>query len=215
MDGGSPLMVYGANSNRCWPRVLPVVIRPSCAGMSYGSPSLESAVDELLASDVDHIVVLPLYPQYSCSTVAQSGTNWAILARKRRISGTSFICYYAMTALYRCAGEKARVKVVRQTRRAGCASALLSRHSTANVMRMKAMTTRRCRCRDTTRESKFPHCRSPPEKAHDVFQSRFARTVATTPYTDETLKCWVKRDWPYSGHVSGICRGLSGDVLKR
>ncbi len=28
--------------------------------MSYGSPSLESAVDELLASDVDHIVVLPL-----------------------------------------------------------------------------------------------------------------------------------------------------------
>jgi hypothetical protein len=46
--------------------------------MSYGSPSLASAVDELLAQGVDHIVVLPLYPQYSCSTVA---AVWDELAR--------------------------------------------------------------------------------------------------------------------------------------
>ena len=54
--------------------------------MSYGSPSLESAVDELLASGVEHMVVLPLYPQYSCSTVAAVWDELArILARKRGI----------------------------------------------------------------------------------------------------------------------------------
>ena len=64
--------------------------------MEGGSPSLESAVDELLAEHVDHIVVLPLYPQYSCSTVGAVWDELArILARKRSIPGISFIRDYA------------------------------------------------------------------------------------------------------------------------
>lgn len=56
--------------------------------MSYGSPSLESAVDELLAEHVDHTVVLPLYPQYSCSTVGAVWMNWhAFWRAKRSIPG--------------------------------------------------------------------------------------------------------------------------------
>jgi ferrochelatase len=69
---------------------------PVALGMSYGSPSLASAVDELLAQGVDHIVVLPLYPQYSCSTVAAVWDELArILAKKRAIPGISFIRDYA------------------------------------------------------------------------------------------------------------------------
>lgn len=64
--------------------------------MSYGSPSLASAVDDLLAQGVEHIVVLPLYPQYSCSTVAAVWDELArILAKKRAIPGISFIRDYA------------------------------------------------------------------------------------------------------------------------
>lgn len=64
--------------------------------MSYGSPSLTSAVDDLLAQGVEHIVVLPLYPQYSCSTVAAVWDELArILAKKRAIPGISFIRDYA------------------------------------------------------------------------------------------------------------------------
>ncbi|MBN0727037.1 ferrochelatase, partial [Pseudomonas aeruginosa] len=59
---------------------------PVALGMSYGSPSLASAVDDLLAQGVEHIVVLPLYPQYSCSTVAAVWDELArILAKKRAI----------------------------------------------------------------------------------------------------------------------------------
>ena len=72
---------------------------PVALGMSYGSPSLESAVDELLASGVEHMVVLPLYPQYSCSTVAAVWDELArILARKRGIPGVSLFVITPMTA---------------------------------------------------------------------------------------------------------------------
>lgn len=94
MEGGSPLMVYSRQQQQALAQRLPET--PVALGMSYGSPSLESAVDELLAEHVDHIVVLPLYPQYSCSTVGAVWDELArILARKRSIPGISFIRDYA------------------------------------------------------------------------------------------------------------------------
>ncbi len=84
MDEGSPLMVYSRRQQQALAARLPDT--PVALGMSYGSPALESAVDELLAQDVGHIVVLPLYPQYSCSTVA---AVWDELARILAKSGPS------------------------------------------------------------------------------------------------------------------------------
>ena len=99
MAEGSPLMVYSRQQQQALAARLPDV--PVALGMSYGSPSLASAVDELLAQDVDHIVVLPLYPQYSCSTVAAVWDELArILAKKRAIPGISFIRDYADDADY-------------------------------------------------------------------------------------------------------------------
>ena len=94
MEDGSPLMVYSRQQQQALAQRLPDT--PVALGMSYGSPSLESAVDELLAEHVDHIVVLPLYPQFSCSTVGAVWDELArILARKRSIPGISFIRDYA------------------------------------------------------------------------------------------------------------------------
>jgi ferrochelatase len=39
-------------------------------GMTYGTPSIASALRELRDANVDRIVVLPLYPQYSLTTTA-------------------------------------------------------------------------------------------------------------------------------------------------
>jgi len=38
--------------------------------MTYGSPSIDTVLDELYKSGHRRIVVLPMYPQYSCSTIA-------------------------------------------------------------------------------------------------------------------------------------------------
>lgn len=43
---------------------------PVALGMSYGNPSLASALAELDAQGVDRILLLPLYPQYSGTTTA-------------------------------------------------------------------------------------------------------------------------------------------------
>ncbi len=87
-------MVYSRRQQQALAARLPDT--PVALGMSYGSPSLASAVDDLLAQGVEHIVVLPLYPQYSCSTVAAVWDELArILAKKRAIPGISFIRDYA------------------------------------------------------------------------------------------------------------------------
>ena len=36
--------------------------------MTYGNPSMQSAVKNLLKNDIERMIVLPLYPQYSSTT---------------------------------------------------------------------------------------------------------------------------------------------------
>jgi ferrochelatase len=38
--------------------------------MTYGNPSLASALDQLQQQGVEQVAVLPLYPQYSVTTTA-------------------------------------------------------------------------------------------------------------------------------------------------
>ena len=67
MEGGSPLMVYSKQQREA---LAARIDMPVALGMSYGNPSLQSAVDSLMAQGVTRLIVLPLYPQFSCSTVA-------------------------------------------------------------------------------------------------------------------------------------------------
>lgn len=41
-------------------------------GMRYGEPSLKSAFEKLQAKEVDNLIILPLYPQYSLSTTGST-----------------------------------------------------------------------------------------------------------------------------------------------
>ncbi|MEF1172569.1 ferrochelatase [Vibrio sinaloensis] len=67
MDEGSPLMVY---SQRQASKLEKLLDMPVELGMTYGSPSLQTGVEALLARGVEEITVLPLYPQYSGTTTA-------------------------------------------------------------------------------------------------------------------------------------------------
>lgn len=68
MEDGSPLMVYSRRQQAALQARLPNI--PVELGMSYGQPALKSAIDKLHDAGVDRIILLPLYPQYSCSTNA-------------------------------------------------------------------------------------------------------------------------------------------------
>jgi ferrochelatase len=152
--------------------------------MSYGSPALESAVDELLAQDVDHIVVLPLYPQYSCSTVAAVWDELArILAKKRAIPVSPLFVIMPMMPAISMRWPPAFAHRLPCTANRMCCCFLITAYRSA--LPTKAMITRSA--------AAIPPASWSPRWdfrriAMMTFQSRFGREPWLTPYTDETLK---------------------------
>lgn len=206
MEDGSPLMVYSKAQQQALAQRLPDT--PVALGMSYGSPSLESAVDELLASGVEHMVVLPLYPQYSCSTVAAVWDELArILARKRGIPGVSFIRDYADDSSYIDALAKSARDSFAQHGEPDLL--LLSYHGIPQRYADEGDDYPQ-RCRDTTRELVSALGLS-PEKVMMTFQSRFGREPWLTPYTDETLKMLAEKG---TRHIQVMCPGFAADCLE-
>src|SRR5512142_1301022 len=59
--------------------------------MRYWHPFTEQAVAELNASDCDHIVLLPMYPQYSKTTTGSSLNEWN---RQFSASGRQVSCIH-------------------------------------------------------------------------------------------------------------------------
>ena len=206
MEEGSPLMVYSRRQQPALAARLPDT--PVALGMSYGSPSLASAVDDLLAQGVEHIVVLPLYPQYSCSTVAAVWDELArILAKKRAIPGISFIRDYAEHPDY--------IHALAASVRASFAVhgepdlLLLSYHGIPQRYANQGDDYPQ-RCRDTTREL-VSALGLPPERVMMTFQSRFGREPWLTPYTDETLKMLGEKG---TKHIQVLCPGFAADCLE-
>ena len=206
MEEGSPLMVYSRRQQQALAARLPDT--PVALGMSYGSPSLASAVDDLLAQGVEHIVVLPLYPQYSCSTVAAVWDELArILAKKRAIPGISFIRDYA--------GHPDYIHALAASVRASFAVhgepdlLLLSYHGIPQRYANQGDDYPQ-RCRDTTREL-VSALGLPPERVMMTFQSRFGREPWLTPYTDETLKMLGEKG---TKHIQVLCPGFAADCLE-
>lgn len=206
MEEGSPLMVYSRRQQQALAARLPDT--PVALGMSYGSPSLASAVDDLLAQGVEHIVVLPLYPQYSCSTVAAVWDELArILAKKRAIPGISFIRDYAEHPDY--------IHALAASVRASFAVhgepdlLLLSYHGIPQRYANQGDDYPQ-RCRDTTREL-VSALGLTPERVMMTFQSRFGREPWLTPYTDETLKMLGEKG---TKHIQVLCPGFAADCLE-
>lgn len=62
-DKGSPLIVISRELMAALKQRLPNA--EFAIGMRYGSPSIESGFDELVAKNIDRLIVAPLFPQYS------------------------------------------------------------------------------------------------------------------------------------------------------
>jgi len=116
LGGGSPLLantVAQANALRAALADLGQV--HVVTAMRYWHPFTDAAAAELARLDVDEVVLLPLYPQYSASTTGSSRRAWAEAVRRRGIAAhTRAICCYpaepgfiaALAALTRPAYER-------------------------------------------------------------------------------------------------------------
>lgn len=172
-------------------------------GMSYGNPSIENAVTNLLSQNVEKIIVLPLYPQYSSSTTASVFDAFArALTQHKKMLPFEFIHSYHDHPLY----IKALANSVQL---ADDELLLFSFHGIPQ--------------RYETEGDFYPsHCRETarlvvkelglePHRWFLSFQSRFGSEVWLQPYTDETLE-----SFPAKGvkKVAVICAGFSADCLE-
>ncbi|EON3355855.1 ferrochelatase [Yersinia enterocolitica] len=208
MEEGSPLLVYSRRQQKALAARMPDI--PVELGMSYGSPNLPDAIDKLLKQGVTKLVVLPLYPQYSCST---SAAVWDAVARilkgYRRLPSISFIRDYAEHPAYISALKQSVENSFVQHGKPD--SLVLSFHGIPKRYAQLG-DDYPIRCEDTSRALREALGLSlPAEQIMMTYQSRFGREPWLTPYTDETLK-----SLPSQGvkHIQLICPGFSADCLE-
>lgn len=175
-------------------------------GMTYGNPSMQSAVENLLKNQVDKIIVLPLYPQYSSTTTAAVLDCFAqALKSIRGLVPFEFIHSYHLDEQYIDAlaqSIKARMEPDEFL--------LFSYHGIPLRYEQEGDYYRE-HCKQTTiavvdrlglKENQWQLC----------FQSRFGREEWLQPYTDHFLQNATKNQGIEK--IAVICPGFSADCLE-
>jgi len=193
MRGGSPLAVY---SKRLVAKIGDVLqerlgdeVRVALA-MTYGNPSIASAVRSLAEQNVKRLLVLPLYPQYCSSTTGSVFDRTSrVLQHWRWLPETRFVNDYYDDAGY---VDALTASIETHWADAGERSHLLfSYHGIPAVyvkegdpyQRQAETTTRLVVARLGLAADDYSHC----------YQSRFGSVVWLQPYTEDTLKTLAKR----------------------
>jgi ferrochelatase len=177
-------------------------------GMSYGQPSLESALEELYAANVRRLVVLPLYPQYSGTTTGSVfDAVTRLLSARRWVPELRFINHYHDDPAY-IAAMAARIRTHWAEHGRG-KHLLLSFHGVPRRY-LRAGDPYHCHCHKTARL-----LAEALELADDEwtigFQSRFGREEWLKPYVDGLLKSWPKQG---RLDVDVFCPGFAADCLE-
>ncbi|MEX0422947.1 ferrochelatase [Providencia rettgeri] len=206
LEGGSPLLVYSLRQKQKLAELLPNIAVE--IGMSYGLPSIKSAVDSLLDQGVTDLVVLPLYPQYSCTTTA---AVYDALTRafesRRTIPSVQFIRSYATHPAY----IQALVASIEE-------SFALHGEPDRLILSFHGIPQRYCDTGDIyqqecekTAEALREALNYPSDKVMLTYQSRFGREPWLMPYMDKTM-----HELPSQGvkSVQVICPGFSVDCLE-
>jgi len=177
-------------------------------GMRYGSPSIKQALDSLKQDNVDKIIILPLYPQYSATTtasifdaVAKAFKNWRFLPT------IEFVNHYHDKPQY----IKALADLIRTTwqQQAQPEKLLLSFHGLPKSY-LAAGDPYICECQKTARLL-ADELELNAEQWTISFQSRMGVEEWLTPYTDKTLLQWAQQGIK---NVHIVCPGFSADCLE-
>ena len=176
--------------------------------MRYGHPSIPHTLEQLADGGVTRIIVLPLYPQYSCSTTASvydavSNTlrNW------RNLPAIHIMRDYHLAEGYLNA---LAASVRHHWAQHGRAEKLIvSFHGTPQRYADQG-DPYRLQC-ERTAKALAQRLELIPEQWVLSFQSRFGRAPWLRPYTDETLRSLAQQG---TQHVDVVCPGFSVDCLE-
>lgn len=202
---GSPLLIYSQNIAEKLQKQLQI---PVALGMHYSSPSIDDALQELRAKAVTHVLVLPLYPQYSATTTASTfDLVTASLRQWRVIPEIRMINHYADDPHY----IKAWADTIRDYWKSNnrAPHLLFSFHGIPKYY-ADAGDPYPILCQHTAHAIANELQLSPSEWTLS-YQSRLGRTQWLTPYTDKLLN-----EFPKKGihHLDVVCPGFATDCLE-
>ena len=157
--------------------------------MTYGTPSIESGLQNLRELGIKRILILPMYPQYSSSTTAAIYDRVATLLKDQpHIPETRWINDFHDHQDYIDAlAESVKLQWGKEGQ---SEKLLMSFHGVPERYTVKGDPYEH-QCRRTA-ELLAEKLALQPEKWHCCFQSRFGREEWVKPYTDYTLKKWAK-----------------------
>ena len=177
-------------------------------GMRYGNPSIATGLEQLRQANAQHILILPLYPQYSsASTGSIFDAVSDVLKYWRWIPDIRFISHYHDRPDYI---QALVTQIQNYWNQHGTPDKLLFSFHGIPKRFFMAGDPYYCECQKTARLIAEQMALS-EEKWQVVFQSRFGREEWLKPYTDHTLailgKTGVKR-------IDVICPGFAADCLE-
>ena len=176
--------------------------------MRYGSPSVDSVINELRAAGCDRILVLPLYPQFSATTTASVyDAVFASVARMRNVPALRLVKHFHDHPAYISALATQVSHFWAENGRPD--KLVLSYHGVPRFTLDKG-DPYHCECHKTTRLL-VQELGVKPEMVDTTFQSRFGRAEWLKPYTIDTMKRLGKAK---TGRVDVFCPGFVSDCLE-
>jgi ferrochelatase len=194
MQGGSPLLVFSQQLTDKIGRELQRTLGDGVVvelGMSYGKPSILSAVRRLAQKNVRRLLVLPLYPQYCSST---TGSVYDVLGRVQRrwrwLPALRTISDYHDDPGYI---EAWASRIERRWQEVGERTHLLLSYHGIPEIYVKEGDPYQVQAERTTQLIAARLGLAPGEYSH-CYQSRFGSVVWLQPYTEDALKALIERD---------------------
>ena len=177
-------------------------------GMRYGSPSIESGLDQLLTNGCSKILIFPMYPQYAAATSASTYDAVFTHLLKRRFVPTVRVCepYY---------NKRPYVDALIGTINEGLKTIgsvdylVLSYHGIPRKYVEKG-DPYCCMCSETTRAI-IKNINLPVDRIIHTYQSRFGKDPWLEPYTDQTIEHLAKGG---AKRVAVACPGFPADCLE-
>lgn len=211
MEEGSPLMVHSRSLTDAVQKTYlqhesgPVHVQ---LAMRYGRPCIQKALESLCNKNVERLVIIPLYPQYSATTTATVFDAVTDTLRKWRwLPEFRMLMHYHDHPLYINAISKSIKNSFDQHGKPD--RLLMSFHGLPQRL-LHAGDPYYCHCQKTGRLVAEQLGLSADDYAI-TFQSRFGREPWLQPYTDVTLKSWGKQG---VGHVQIVSPGFAADCLE-
>lgn len=181
---GSPLLHWTKRQTELLQAKLPEV--PVRFGMQVGNPPVASVVDEMIRAGVERLIALPMYPQYSATTVASATDGlFQALMKQRRVPALRIVPpYYQHPAYIEAMARVINDELAKLTWKPD--HCVLSFHGIPKRY-ATAGDPYATHVKRTTR-ALVERLGWPRDAWTQTFQSLFGREVWLKPYTDDVLE---------------------------